>query len=156
MMRIVRNWRVREDILSYSDHNYIEFYMGDINRSKETYHRRKTSMDKYPRWVLKDLDVELMEEVIDWHSTKYLDKTDRTQISIDKAARSVKQMMTEASDTVTRRARMPLKKKQVYWWNSEIMEARATCIQKRRWTREKRKKIKDIEKIKDFEQRYRP
>lgn len=156
MMQSVRDWKVHEDIFTYSDHNYIEFCMGDITRRKETLHRRMISINKYPRWITKDIDAELLAEVIDWQCTKFLDETEMSHISIDVAAKSIKQMMTEASDAVMRRAKIPSKKKQMYWWNGVIKAARTSCIKARRlWTREKRKKIQNGEKIRNLEQNYR-
>lgn len=49
--------------------------------------------------------------------------------------------MIEAADTAMKRTKKKANKKQVYWWNEDIAEARAKCIQDRRkWTRAKSKK----------------
>lgn len=79
-----------------------------------------------------------------------------TQLNVDEASQWVRDTMTEASDAVMKRVKLPHKKKQVHWWNNEIKKARTLCIKSRRkLTRERRKKIKDVEEIRELEKSYR-
>lgn len=70
------------------------------------------------------------------------------QLNFDETAQWIKETMREAADLAMKRVRGSQKKKQVYWWSDSIKIARSLCIKKRReWTREKRKKVKDPERI---------
>lgn len=75
-----------------------------------------------------DIDIDLLEEVIEWQCKHFKDNTDTTELDVNEASLWIKETMTQASDTAMRRVKMPQKKKQVHWWNSEIKKDRTLCI----------------------------
>lgn len=96
--------------MTYSDHNYIEFSIGDkdVNRNIEVEQCR--NRQRYPRWIYKDLDTELIEEMIEWYcsTSKYKNKNDVGNLS--DAVHWIKQTMTEASNIMMRRLKNPRRK----------------------------------------------
>lgn len=149
----IHDWKVREDMMSFSDHYYIEFYIGkkptDVGQQGDSnFNPNARSSQRFPRWKCTDVDEDIMREVIEWHcDTKQFDENSE----VNEIATWIRQTMTEASDAVMKRIRNPPKKKQVYWWNKEISEARKACIRSRRlWTRAKRKEKKRKENAEEI------
>lgn len=94
--------------------------------------------------------------MIEWHcsTSKYKEKDDIE--SINDAVQWIKQVMTESSNMVMRRVKKPQRKMQVHWWNNEIKETRSKCIKfSRKWSREKRKKIRNTNKIEKLRKEYK-
>lgn len=158
LIRFAHDWSVQEEVETYSDHSYIEFNIGDKVRSAMVNAHRKISKNKYPRWSLKeeDTDFNILEEFVEWKCEQLKQTTDMAQLSVDETAQWIKETMTEAADLTMKRVKGPQKKKQVHWWCDSIKTARSLCIKKRRdWTREKRKKVKDLEKIIEAKKSYK-
>lgn len=156
-VRLIHNWRVNEEAMTYSDHNYIEYNLGDIRLNKDLQIRQRATRSIYPRWSHKNFDPDLFAETIECYCKGYSQENQNpSDMDPDESAAWIKKTMTDASDISMKRMKPHPRKKQVHWWNLEIQEARRDCIQSRRkWTRAKRKKNICIDSLQSLEKKYR-
>lgn len=84
--------------MTYSDHNYVEFSIGNKAINSILAARSKARKQASPRWIFKDVDSELLEEVIAWYYSSYKDYG-----TLDHSAQWIKNTMANASDVVIRR-----------------------------------------------------
>lgn len=143
--RRIRGWKVETEELSLSDHCFITFSIGigeegnGLGRNGRNVREVLDGINKCVRWKMDTLDQEVYDQVLEWKCDERLAEED-----VEKDAEWIHQAMTEAADAAMQRARKRTDKRQVYWWNEEISEARAKCVKDRRkWTRVKTKKRKD-------------
>ncbi|XP_025263066.1 uncharacterized protein LOC105257610 [Camponotus floridanus] len=129
---LIHDWRVNENAMTYSDHNYIEYSLGDKRINKELLNRQTTNRLRYPRWSSKDFDPDMLVETVEHYCKEYISNNNPNSTSIDpdESATWIKKIMTDASDMSMKRIKLHPKRRQVHWWNSEVEDARRTCIQK--------------------------
>lgn len=61
----IKVWRVEEEKVSLSNHYYITFSVDD-NKGREIGKERERN--KHPRWKIKEMDLDLFGEVLEWKS----------------------------------------------------------------------------------------
>lgn len=136
MLGCVENWRVLETE-TLSDHRHLVMHVGDTN--EET---RKLNGGRKARalWNLDRCDWEVYEEVSGWLAEN--GPPEGTRQDPDKYAKWVEMIVTSACDASAPRIKDRVKRKSVYWWNSNIATLRAECIKCRRtWTRSRGRKL---------------
>lgn len=153
---LLHDWRVTEDAMTYSDHNYIEFSLGDKGLNKELRTRQIINRSNYPKWSTKNFDSDIFAETIECYCEGYNKDPDLSSMDPHESALWIKRVMTDASDISMKRMGTHPRRRQVHWWNTEIQDMRRTCIQSRRkWTRAKKRKRNCQEELKIVEQEHR-
>ncbi|XP_026746967.1 uncharacterized protein LOC113508210 [Trichoplusia ni] len=111
----VRDWRVAAEVETLSDHRYIRF---DVSAQTANGRHPTTPINDGPRWALKNIDRELLEEAALVQSWIWESATDGL---VDASAR-----------------------RRVYWWTDEIARLRVECVAaRRRYTRYRRRRRRD-------------
>ncbi|XP_026727799.1 uncharacterized protein LOC113493949 [Trichoplusia ni] len=137
--RRISDWRVVEGSETLSDHRYIRFSVC-TNSSPSHTQRRATESGEGPRWAVKKLNREDLEEaaiVLGWATPVH-----SASIDIDEEAMQFRQALTHLCDAAMPRIRYrgPVKR-QVYWWSQEIAELRRSCVNARhRYARFRRRR----------------
>ncbi|GAB1859779.1 Reverse transcriptase [Camponotus japonicus] len=132
------------DLETLSDHAYIIFKI-NMNEVSPMLRRKK----KYIRWAHKKMDADRYREALTWKCVNHT----HDEEDVNKMARWTHEVITEACNYS-----MPIvtnvRRESVYWWNSQIAEARTECNQARRkW--QKMKKNKTVTDILLAEESYR-
>lgn len=105
----LHDWRVREDMMSFSDHYYIKFNIGRKSIDGQQRNNNLRSNKIYPRWKSTEVDEDIMNEVIEWHcDNKQFDTNNVNAIAV-----WIRQIMTEASDVAVKRIKKPQKEANV-------------------------------------------
>lgn len=144
----VHDWRVRTDLESLSDHQYVMFSVGGGTGS---YVPRGPTPK---RWNLKKLDEDMFQWAITWHCST--GPSEETVSSASKYSEWVDWVMTDSADASAPRCFSKKTRKQAYWWNEELGEIRRACIRsKRAWTRSKRRRHSLPEEIDNFGREYK-
>lgn len=151
--QMVTQWTVDQEVLTLSDHRYIYIQIGHGLTNKKKLQTRDILRRKYPRWTMKNMDVEFFSQTLEWHcSTWHNDENS----SPDCDAKHLKQIMTTTSDATMKRVQPPCRKRQAHWWNTTLDSLRKECIvARRRWSKYKRKKHRDPAELKAAENNYR-
>ncbi|XP_029673046.1 uncharacterized protein LOC115241425 [Formica exsecta] len=132
LLRLVRKWRVREDVESLSDHLYIEY---DIHTDRPEMPLNKSLPRK---WSSKKMDNDLFLAVMIWRGEgpKPEDRNDVSRMTV-----WLDQTMEEACDVAASRVGPGGPRRQTYWWQDSVAELRGSCIRARRlWQRAKKRK----------------
>lgn len=125
----VSNWRVRDDVESLSDHQYIEFDIG-WNRGSAG----RPVGPTYPRWTRGEWDVDSFQAVAHWE----LGHMQELDEDIEKTSNKMKRIIQDSCDAAAKRLKPHTDQKQVFWWNESIACSRRRAIRARRnWTKAK-------------------
>ena len=134
----VTGWEVQEGVETLSDHRYIRFDVSALPTSPGPHRGRGGDG---PRWALKHLNKEVLTEaalVQSWLPTS------GEPVDVEEEAQWFREAMTGVCDAAMPRARPTTTRRQVYWWNAEIAQLRATCVAARRqYTRSRRRGRRD-------------
>lgn len=125
---LIHDWKVNEEAMTYSDHNYIEYSLGDIRLNKKLHTKQNINKPIYPKWILKNFDLDIFTEIIKGYCKDYNNDLNLQNADPNESAVWIKKVMTNASDISMKRMRSQSKRRQVHWWNTEIHEARRICI----------------------------
>lgn len=123
LIRRVREWRVRHDILSLSNHLYITFCVSEVSAPN-----RSNFVDSRPRWNFKKANLDLFCAAIEWSCALIPQDEDfflnvgpdRWQTVDNACFASVPRVCQRRSGS------------QVYWWNDDIWRFRRSAIKVRR------------------------
>ncbi|XP_041987884.1 uncharacterized protein LOC121739463 [Aricia agestis] len=120
--RRMSGWRVLEEVETLSDHLYIGF---DIASTSEAGHRIPPGGG--PRWSLRGLDRDLLEEAAIVASMSPLPSEDVEECAewLNEAARNI-------CDASMPRAGPVVPRRQTYWWRPELKQLRLECVAARR------------------------
>lgn len=132
-MHLVRNWKVRIELESLSDHLYISF---DINMDRPELPLNRSIPRK---WNSKKFDKEFFFiAVLIWRALSPI-PDDRN--NMEKMTLWLDKIMEEACDIALVRIGPRRPKRHAYWWRDSTAAFRYHCIQARRsWHRAKRRK----------------
>ncbi|KAM3958882.1 putative 115 kDa protein in type-1 retrotransposable element R1DM [Aphomia sociella] len=132
--RRVRSWFVLPEVETLSDHRYIR--MGVSTSSSGTPGGRPaTNAPSFPKWALKRLDREVLQEaslVQAWTSVE-------GPVEVEREANWFREALKSICDAAMPRARSQSSRRQVYWWSEEIADLRRQCmVARRQYTRYRR------------------
>lgn len=97
----IKEWKVEDEMLSLSDHNYITFKLGRIMEDRSnTGTKRKTDKNKSTRWKMETLDQELFDQILEWKCSEGMEEED-----VEKEAEWIHKIMMEAADASMQRAK---------------------------------------------------
>lgn len=130
-MNKIKEWKVEEEMLSLSDHNYITFRIGIgriiEDRSKQngnTGASKKGDNNKNMRWKLETLDQEMFDQILEWKCSERTEDGD-----VEREVEWIHKTMMKAADASMQKVRRGNNnRRQAYWWSEEITQARAKCI----------------------------
>lgn len=132
---LITDWEVMPNIETLSDHNYIQFKIGNRIDCGQTH-----GTQCYPRWPRDGWTWDLFQAVTEWEFDQMTPTIDKTDVNTQ--ASQVKRIMQTACDAAVKRVRQGPRGKPVYWWNSTIAEARRLTIRERRkWMRARTRQI---------------
>lgn len=154
--RLVREWKVMEGVETLSDHLYIRF---DVSTNPLTSQSgfpgdlRLNRSPSSPRWVLRSMDKEALEEasiVQAWQSPS------EGSVEIEEETKWFREAMFDICDASMSRAKQSPPKRQVYWWSHEISDLRIRCVAARRqYTRYRRRRRREEEVDAQLYEAYR-
>lgn len=146
LARRVLEWRVREDILSLSDHLYITYHVSMVPVLS---HAEFT--DSRPRWNFKRANLDLFNAVLEWSCAVIPSDEDFfLNVGPDKW---IKRIMDNACLVAVPRSRQHLSKPQMYWWNDDIGQLRKSAIRARRvWLRGRHRLFPEV--VADLRRNY--
>lgn len=138
LVRSVRNWCVRDDMESLSDHLYISFVVGGARAGS---HGGFAS--PYPRWNLAKLDRELFVESLEWACG--VGPSERELETPEGLGEWLDRVMRVACDASAPRVGSRGPRENAYWWNDTIAELRRISMRARRlWSRCKKSGSLDV------------
>lgn len=120
----VTEWKILEDE-TLSDHVCISYKLV-TNATGSTI--RNTFDEEFPRWILKNMDRDCFEEMI---QAGLWSNRERKEGPVDVWAEHLKDMVTKACDAVAKRVKAPGRRNK-FWWNRQVAEARRKAIEHRR------------------------
>nr|XP_049691667.1 uncharacterized protein LOC126053518 [Helicoverpa armigera]XP_049704749.1 uncharacterized protein LOC126056273 [Helicoverpa armigera]XP_049706070.1 uncharacterized protein LOC126056578 [Helicoverpa armigera] len=133
----VRDWRVAVEVETLSDHRYIRF---DVSAQTASGRHPTAPINDGPRWALKCIDKELLEEAALVQSWIWESATDGP-VDVEAVALRFRGAMTQICDASMPRVRQQSARRQVYWWTAEIAQLRIACVAARRqYTRYRRRR----------------
>lgn len=138
LLRFIKNWKVREDVESMSDHNYITFDL--CSEYMETPSNRLLLRG----WSIKSLDEDLFQAVLAWRGEG---PDEEIQCDVDKFTSWLDKTMEEACDAGMKRIGPRKPKKQAYWWQDSAAAVRRDCICARRLLQKAKKRRRSQEII---------
>lgn len=123
------DWKVREDIESLSDHNYILMHLdGDLVMPRPDGSMRV-------RWNWRTWNGDMFQAAMTWELGQL--KCSQAD-SVNDTVKGIERSLQRACDAAMERVRPGPRRKKVYWWNDTIATARRLSIQaRRRWSRAK-------------------
>lgn len=128
LARDITNWRVRDDLDSMSDHNYVSYEI--LNRRM-----RRAIQSNGPRgWITsKGINADALTTgllLAEWIGAS---SADTAPIDAEELARVVEEKITKACNfALESKSRSPPGKQPVFWWTDEIQELRRQCIKSKR------------------------
>ncbi|XP_029670924.1 uncharacterized protein LOC115240096 [Formica exsecta] len=138
LLRFIKNWKVREDVESMSDHNYITFDL--CSEHIEAPSNRLLLRG----WSIKSLDEDLFQAVLAWRGEG---PGIEIQRDVDKFIKWIDKTMEEACDAGINRIGPRKPKKQAYWWQDSAAAVRRDCICARRLLQKAKKRSRSQEII---------
>ncbi|CAK1582411.1 unnamed protein product [Parnassius mnemosyne] len=136
----IRDWRVAAEVETLSDHRYIRF---DVSAQTASGRHPTTPINDGPRWALKRIDRELLEEAALVQSWIRESTTDGP-VDVEAVALWFRGAMTQICDASMPRVHQRSARRQVYWWTAEIAQLRIACVAaRRRYTRYRRRRRRD-------------
>ncbi|XP_063620671.1 uncharacterized protein LOC134793075 [Cydia splendana] len=139
LARRVNDWKCLEDVETLSDHRYIRFNIS--TPTTVSISPRSLPRGNNPRWALKRLDREVLEEAA---LVKAWLPAPEGSLDVEVEASWLRDAMTDTCDAAMPRAGPFLPKRQVYWWSAELAQLRESCIAARRqYTRSRRRQRRD-------------
>ncbi|XP_026746894.1 uncharacterized protein LOC113508120 [Trichoplusia ni] len=136
----VRDWRVAVEVETLSDHRYIRF---DVSAQTASGRHPTTPINDGPRWALKRIDRELLEEAALVQSWIWESATDGP-VDVEAVALWFRGAMTQICDASMPRVSQQSARRRVYWWTDEIARLRVECVAaRRRYTRYRRRRRRD-------------
>lgn len=134
LLKRITDWRVRSEVESLSDHQYITFRVDQVPVSRGSSVITKT----YPRWKWERMDTDKFQATLTWYSV------DDEEAGPEEKAERLARALRDACDSSTPRSTTRRGKDVVYWWNDQIDEQRRKTIKARRTLqRHLRKKTRD-------------
>lgn len=109
-------WRVRDDLESPSDHQYIVIEINTGNQSSGNQGRKR-----HPRWAWSRCDHDVYNAAVAWEFMQ-LPATENTPA--ETLARKIRKALQAACDAAMPRVRFGSRYRPVYWWNEDIAQAR--------------------------------
>lgn len=140
LLHRITDWKVLEKYTG-SDHQYISFSMvtSTVNRENSRQQRLGTK-----RWNVKKLDTGALIAEIDRRIYNIPETTD-ANTTVDNIMRIIRKGCNLSMPQIRGHK---LRKKEVYWWNDDITNARRECCRSRRlYTRAKRRGEAESERI---------
>lgn len=131
----IQNWKVLEDIESYSDHNYITFELKNDHCRLEACRRRMCPL--FLRWSFHKMDIERFIAAVELKCQTF----DPSRLSLEECAERLKSLVTEVCDFSTPRQKSSA---QAYWWNEQIAKLRSICTKKRRNLMKVKRKMRHL------------
>jgi hypothetical protein len=148
----VQNWRVETDVETLSDHRYIRF---DVSNHSNTAREHRSAVGNGPRWVVGKLNRELAKEaaiVESWGTGTGL----MEEGQVEQEAERLGAALTRMCDAAMPRAKPLVPRRRVYWWRPELRQLRRACVAaRRRYTRCRRRRIRDYEEENGLYDTYR-
>lgn len=142
LVRRVNGWEVMAEVETLSDHRYIRFEVSSMPLPPSRLDRPNVSRDS-PRWALKRLNPDLLEEaaiVQAWLSTP----STPAETDVQGEATWFQEAMTHICDVSMPRVGAQPPKRRVYWWSAELADLREDCVAARReYTRYRRRRRRD-------------
>ncbi|XP_041989124.1 uncharacterized protein LOC121740461 [Aricia agestis] len=120
--RRMSGWRVLEEVETLSDHLYIGF---DIASTSEA--GRRIPPGGGPRWSLRGLDRDLLEEAAIVASMSPLPSE-----NVEECAEWLNEAARNICDASMPRAGPVVPRRQTYWWRPELKQLRLECVAARR------------------------
>ncbi|XP_070162507.1 uncharacterized protein [Polyergus mexicanus] len=138
LTRFIKDWKVREDIESMSDHNYITFDLCSI--PPELPPNRLLQR----RWNTKSLDEDLFQAVLLWRGAG---PEMEIQRDVNKFTTWLDKTMEEACDASMKRIGPRRPRKEAYWWQESAAVLRRDCLRARRLLQKAKKRKRSQEVI---------
>lgn len=136
----VHDWRVAVEVETLSDHRYIRF---DVSAQTASGRHPRAPINDGPRWALKRLDRELLEEAAIVQSWIWESATDGP-VDVEAEALRFRGAMTQICDASMPRVRQQSARRNVYWWSDHLARLRVECVAARRqYTRYRRRRRRD-------------
>ncbi|XP_070162497.1 uncharacterized protein [Polyergus mexicanus] len=135
----IRDWRVRDDLESLSDHQYISY---SVHTDRPSAPLNRTASRK---WNIKRFDKDLFLADLTWrgHGPGAEDRQD-----VQRMTNWLDRVMEEACDVAASRIGPRKPRRQAYWWQDSAAILRQRCIHARRlWQRAKKRKNRPQEVI---------
>lgn len=130
----ISGWRVRLDLETLSDHAWIEMKLD--KRDNQEY----PPMQRIPRWKRNSWDFDLFRSTLEWELTGIEKRNNGGEILLDEIVGNLSKALTNSCDVAGEKITQTGKgsRRSVYWWSSELTEARrATETARRKWTNAK-------------------
>lgn len=135
LVELVKNWAVREDLESLSDHLYISY---DIDSGRPKLPQSRAVSRK---WNNKKFDKDLFISVLIWRG---FGPAINDQDNVDRITTWLDYTLEEACVAASVRIGPCKPRRQAYWWQDSVADLRLQCLWARRaWQRAKRKKRMD-------------
>lgn len=142
MLKQVKEWKVLEEPESLSDHRYVVFRIEEHRQNQESGGRKNLAR----KWKIEKLDKKILCEKL----------KEKCQGTTQKTAEELVNIVTQACDTAMPRTTVGHnKRKEVYWWSTEISEARKQCTRIRRESIRANKKRDNPQRIEEKEAEYK-
>lgn len=153
----IEDWRVRDDILSLSDHHYIEFTVRNQRSHSPADHATTVF---FPRWKRKNLDPNKFKASLvalswmDWQERNQDDQPSAPEQTAEELAKKLT-WVTEASDATMPRQTGRRPDSRVFWWTDGLNELRRICNGLRKKTKYWSKSGRDPSKAECVLQKFR-
>ncbi|XP_018377645.1 PREDICTED: uncharacterized protein LOC108770506 [Trachymyrmex cornetzi] len=119
------NWKIRENVITLSDHKLIEISIGDKGCKEEL---RAMKNKNFPSWNIRRLDENLLKASLTF---SYWTNSNIHTGNEEEMAKKLETMYKLASDMAMPRKGVH-RKRSTYWWNDNLKEIRKECIKVRR------------------------
>lgn len=115
----IRDWRVREDLFSDSDHRYVQF---TISSSMPASTRPAAS-----GWAVRKINRARLEERLRSDASATDGETNSSDLEADRAAIRIGDYLREVSDVAMPKRGQPSPRRAAFWWTDDISNLRRTC-----------------------------
>lgn len=151
LRREISGWKVREDMETLSDHQYIEMVVG--RNDGRNLSSQPVDPVAPPRWTRGEWDTDSFKAVAHWEMDQLTILGDDMGIEI--LTRRVMKIIQDSYDAATERIKPRHGSKQVYWWNSSIVQSRKLAIRARRAWSKAKVKYRDSELVRELHGEYK-
>lgn len=146
LLPLIKDWQVKEDLESLSDHLYIYFKLC-TGRPGLPPHRGISR-----RWNLRKFDKDFYKAALIWRGW---DPDVENKENLTQMLKWLDEIMEEACDAAAPRIGPRRPRKKAYWWQESVASMRFTCIRARRAWQRAKKRGRSSATIKDLGERYK-
>lgn len=121
----IRDWRVRDDVFSDSDHNYIVYSLSMASSALPPQDVERRG------WRRKKLDAAILERRLkgDALTSQGLEEAYNSEdVTAEMAAKDIIEYLTEVSDAVMPRGTGTNPRRSAFWWSEEKARLRKSCV----------------------------